>query len=134
MFSISPLFVTFGLADFDQPLLGLLVGIAVTTPLMHVSTRVMSGGWVRVTRSMWRWLILGGVSAAFAVVAQWTAFELIPVGAAVSLQQISTPVVLFIGPVLLSAPRERPGLRMLVGTGLILFGAILVAMFGRALA
>lgn len=133
MFSLSPLFVTFGLADFDQPLVGLLVGIAVTTPLMHLSTRIITGGWVRIERPMWHWLALGGVTAGFAVVAQWTAFDLIPVGATVSLQQVSTPVVLFVGPALLSAPRERPTARMLIGTGLILLGAILVALYGREL-
>ena len=133
MFSISPIFVTFGLEDFDRPLLGLVIGIAVTVPLMHLATRFLTGDWVRLQPSMWGWLVLGGISAAFAITAQWTAFELIPVGAVVSLQQLSTPVVLFVGPVLLTAPRERPGPRMLVGTGLILGGAILVALFGRAL-
>jgi len=133
MFSISPIFVTFGLDRSDTPLLGLTLGIAVTVPFMHLTTRLLTGEWVRLQRSMARWLFLGGVSAGFAIAAQWTAFDLIPVGAVVSLQQISTPVVLFVGPVLLSAPRERPDIRLLSGTGLILGGAILVALFGRGL-
>lgn len=133
MFSISPIFVTYGLRGFDRPLLGLVVGILVTVPLMHLTTRAMTGNWVRVDRSMSGWLVLGGISAGFAITAQWTAFDLIPVGAVVSLQQLSTPVVLFLGPTLLSAPRERPDARMLVGTGLIIGGAILVALFGRTL-
>ncbi len=132
MFSVSPIFVTFGLDHFDQPLPGLTIGIAVTVPLMHLATRVLTGGWVQPKRSMAGWLLLGGVSAGFAVAAQWTAFDLIPVGAVVSLQQLSTPVVLFVGPTLLSAPRERSDTRLLAGTALILGGAILVALFGRA--
>jgi uncharacterized membrane protein len=72
------------------------------------------------------------LSAGFAIAAQWTAFDLIPVGAVISLQQLSTPVVLFIGPLLLAAPRERPDARMLTGTTLIIAGAVLVALFGRA--
>ncbi len=80
---------------------------------------------------MWRWLVLGGLSAGFAIAAQWTAFDLIPVGAVISLQQLSTPVVLFIGPFLLAAPRERPDVRMLTGTALIVAGAVVVALFGR---
>lgn len=132
MFSISPIFVTYGLAHFDRPLLGLAVGVAVTIPCMHLTTRLISGNWVQLHREMARWLALGGITAGFAITAQWTAFDLIPVGAVVSLQQLSTPVVLFIGPVLLSAPRERPDPRMLLGAGLILAGSILVALFGRA--
>jgi drug/metabolite transporter (DMT)-like permease len=133
MFSISPIFVTFGLDHSDTPLIGLAIGIAVTVPCMHLATRVLTGNWVRVQRSMAGWLVLGGVSAGFAITAQWTAFDLIPVGTVVSLQQLSTPVVLFVGPVLLSAPGERSDARMLVGTSLIIGGAVLVALFGRAL-
>lgn len=132
VFSISPLFVTFGLDLFDRPLLGLTLGVAVTVPLMHLSTRRLTGDRVRITRPMWRWLVLGGLSAGFAIAAQWTAFDLIPVGVVISLQQLSTPVVLFIGPALLAAPRERPDAPMLWGTGLIVAGAVLVALFGRA--
>lgn len=132
MFSISPIFVTFGLDRFNGPLLGLAIGIAVTVPGMHVVTRLLTGKWVRIGRSMAGWLVLGGITAGFAITAQWTAFDLIEVGAVVSLQQLSTPVVIFIGPILLSAPRERADPRLLVGTGLILFGAVLVALFGRA--
>ena len=51
-------------------------------------------------------LILGEVTAGFAVTAQWTAFDLIPVGAVVNLQQLSTPMVLFVGPALLAAQRD----------------------------
>jgi len=100
---------------------------------MHIVTRLLTGKWVRIDRSMAAWLVLGGISAGFAITAQWTAFDLIEVGAVVSLQQLSTPVVIFIGPILLAAPRERADPRLLVGTGLILFGAVLVALFGRAI-
>lgn len=133
LFSISPLFVSFGLARFDGALVGLVVGLAVTVPCMHLSTRAITGEWVRLNRAMLPWLILGGTSAGFAVAAQWTAFDLIPVGAVVSLQQLSTPVVLFVGPVLLSDRLERPDRRVLAGSVLILGGAIVVALFGRAL-
>lgn len=134
LFSISPLFVSFGLDRFDSALVGLVAGLAVTVPCMHVSTRALTGQWVHLNRAMLKWLVLGGASAGFAVAAQWTAFDLIPVGAVVSLQQLSTPVVLFVGPALLSDRLERPDGRTLGGSALILGGAIIVALFGRALA
>jgi drug/metabolite transporter (DMT)-like permease len=133
MFSISPIFVRFGLDHFDRPLTGLVVGMAVTVPCMHLSTRALTGRWVRLSGPTRGWLALGAASAGLAVVAQWTAFDLIPVGAVVSLQQLSTPVVLLAGPLLLGSPRERPDARLLLGTALILGGAVLVALFGRAL-
>lgn len=134
MFSISPILVTLGLDEFERPLLGLTVGLAVTVPAMHIATRMLTGAWMVPTRAMGRWLVLGGITAGFAVTAQWTAFDLIPVGVVVSLQQLSTPVVLFVGPALLAAPRERPDARVLLGASLIVAGAIIVALFGRALA
>ena len=132
MFSISPIFVTYALDQSNKPLLGLAIGVAVTVPCMHITTRILTGDWVRLRRSMAVWLVLGGVSAGFAITAQWTAFDLIQVGEVVSLQQLSTPVVIFVGPVLLGASQERPDVRLLVGTSLILVGAILAALFGRA--
>lgn len=133
LFSISPIFVSFGLARFDGVLIGLVAGLAVTVPCMHLTTRAITGQWVHVNRSMFPWLVLGGASAGFAVAAQWTAFDLIPVGAVVSLQQLSTPVVLFVGPALLSDRRERPDRRILAGSVLIIAGAVVVALFGRTL-
>jgi drug/metabolite transporter (DMT)-like permease len=133
MFSIAPTLVTIGLEDVEKPLLGLTIGIGFSVPCLHLMKRVSSGGWVRVERPMLGWLAFGGLSAGFAITALWNALDLIPVGVAVSIQQLSTPVVLFAGPVLLSEPRERPSARLLGGTGLILAGAVLVAVFGRHL-
>ncbi len=69
MFSISPIFVKFGLDHSNTPLVGLAIGIAVTVPCMHLATRVLTGDWVRVQRSMTGWLVFGGVSAGFAIIA-----------------------------------------------------------------
>lgn len=132
-FSISPIFVRWGLDEFDHPLLGLAVGMAVTVPAMHASSRLITGRWVSVPPGSRRWLVSGGLTAALALTAQWTAFGLIPVGVAISLQQMSTPVVLFIGPLLLSAPAERANPRLLGGTALVIAGSVVVALFGRSL-
>ncbi len=132
-FSISPIFVRWGLDEFDHPLLGLAVGMAVTVPAMHLSSRMLTGQWVSVPRGARRWLLSGGLTAAIALTAQWTAFALIPVGVAISLQQMSTPVVLVVGPVLLSAPAERATPRLIGGAALVVAGSIVVALFGRSL-
>jgi len=129
-FSISPVFVRWGLDEFDYPLLGLAVGMAFTVPTMHVASRMYTGGWVIVPHGVRRWLLGGGMSA-LALTAQWTAFSLIPIGVAVSLQQLSTPVVLFLGPIVLSAPSERATPRLVAGTAMVVAGSILVALFGR---
>ncbi|MGI9605679.1 MAG: DMT family transporter [Acidimicrobiales bacterium] len=132
-FSISPLFVRWGLDDFDHPLLGLTVGMVFTVPSMHVAARFLTGKWVHVPRGARRWLMLGGITAGTALTAQWTALGLIPVGEAISLQQLSTPVVMFAGPLLLAAPAERATRRLLTGTALVIAGAVLVALFGRTI-
>ena len=132
-FSISPIFVRWGLNESDHPLLGLAVGMAVTVPAMHVSSRLLTGQWVSVPRGIRHWLLSGGFAAAVAIIAQWTAFALIPIGVAISLQQVSTPVVIFLGPRLLSAPSERATPRLLSGTALVIAGSTVVALFGRGL-
>lgn len=131
-FSISPIFVRWGLEEFDYPLLGLTVGMTFTVPAMHVVSRAYTGGWVTVPHGVRRWL-LGGAMSALALTAQWTAFALIPIGVTISLQQLNTPVVLFLGPVLLSAPAERATPRLVAGTSMVVAGSVLVALFGRSL-
>jgi len=132
-FSISPIFVRWGLDEFDHPLLGLAVGMAITVPAMHLSSRLLTGQWVTVPRGIRHWLLSGGFTAAVALTAQWTAFALIPIGVAISLQQLSTPVVIIVGPYLLSAPAERATPRLLSGTALVIAGSTVVALFGRSL-
>jgi drug/metabolite transporter (DMT)-like permease len=132
-FSVSPVFVRQGLDEFDHPLLGLAVGMAITVPAMHVSSRLLTGQWVNVPSGIRRWLLSGGFTAAVALTAQWTAFALIPIGVAISLQQLSTPVVILLGPYLLSAPAERATPRLLSGTALVIAGSTVVALFGRSL-
>lgn len=131
-FSISPLFVRWGLDEFDHPRLALTIGMAITVPAMHISSRLVTGRWVSVPRGSRRWLFSGGLAAAVALGAQWTAFALIPVGAAISLQQVSTPLVLFLGPIVLAAPAERATPRLVAGTVMVIAGSVLVALFGRS--
>lgn len=132
-FSVSPLFVRWGLDEFDHPLLGLTMGMAITVPVMHMASRAHSGMWVSVPPDARRWLYSGGLAAAVGLTAQWSALALIPVGAAISLQQINTPLVMFLGPVLLAAPSERATPRLVAGTTLIIAGSVIVALFGRSL-
>lgn len=131
-FSISPIFVRWGLDEADYPLLGLTVGIALTVPAMHVTTRMYTGNWVSVSRGHRRWL-WGASTSVLALVAQWKAFALIPIGVAISLQQLSTPAVLLFAPIVLSAPAERATPRLVAGTALVVAGSVLVAIFGRTL-
>lgn len=132
-FSISPIFIRWGLNESDHPLLGLAVGMTITVSAMHISSRILTGQWLQVPRGIRRWLLLGGFTSAVAVTAQWTAFALIPVGAAISLQQVSTPMVIFLGPHLLSAPAERATPRIFSGAALVIAGSTVVALFGRSL-
>jgi drug/metabolite transporter (DMT)-like permease len=99
---------------------------------MHVASRVYTGKWVTVPHGVRRWL-LGGGMGALALTAQWTAFALIPIGVALSIQQLSTPLVLFLGPIVLSAPAERATPRLVAGTAMVVAGSVLVALFGRPL-
>lgn len=131
-FSVSPIFVRWGLDEFDYPLLGLAIGMTVTVPAMHVVSRISTGKWVSVPYGVRRWLLGGGMSA-LAMTAQWTALASIPIGVALSLQQIQTPVVLIFGPMVLSAPNERPTPRLVAGTAMVVAGSVIVALFGRPL-
>lgn len=131
-FSVSPIFVRWGLDEADYPLLGLAVGLALTVPAMHATARWHTGKWVTVPPGSRRWL-LGASWSVLALVGQWKALALIPVGVAISLQQLSTPAVLLFAPIVLSAPAEKATPRLIAGTALVVAGSVVVAIFGRTL-
>ena len=74
------------------------------------------------------WILLSGVIVGLAITFQWQAFDSIEISIALTLFQISTPVVVFAAPLIARTSLERPTRVMLIGMAAIVGGSVLVIL------
>lgn len=125
----SPLFIRWGLEGLTQPLLGVNIGLAAAM-LAYAVALTVTGRWsgAPITRSHFGWIMLAGVLVAAAILAQWTSYDLIAIAVAVTLMQVSAPVVIVAAPLVVGTDLERVTPALLLGTALIMSGSILAIL------
>jgi hypothetical protein len=69
---------------------------------------------------------MDGLLVAVAIAAQWTALDLVEVNVVVTLQQVSTPVVVLVAPFIVGSVIERWTWRLIVGTVAVIADSTLV--------
>ncbi len=129
----SPLFIRWGLSGLPIPLFGVTVGLAAAATLyalVLVLAAPETGGLS--PRRATGWLALGAVILGTAITSQWIAFDLIEISIAITLMQISTPVVVFAAPLVVGSEMERVTLRLVAGMVAVVGGSILVVLTGSA--
>jgi drug/metabolite transporter (DMT)-like permease len=130
LWGTSPLLIRLGLRGFDQPLLGLTAGLAVSV-LVYGVVLSMSGAWRRpLPGAALGWISLGGAVSTLAISAQWLSFGLTTIAISITIQQLSTLVVVALVPLLFHEPFERFNPRFLIGTAAMLGGAAIVVAAG----
>jgi len=129
IWGFTPVMIRRGLEDLPAPLIGVAIGMigAAVAGLIIVKSglRPHAGGPVR---SVLPWVLASGTIVGLAITAQWQAFDAIEIAIAVTLFQLSTPVVVFAAPLIARAAIERPTPVMLVGMVAILGGSVLVIL------
>jgi drug/metabolite transporter (DMT)-like permease len=127
----SPLFIRWGLSGLPVPLVGVTVGLAAAAALYAVVLRL---GWPATggsaPSSATRWIALGAVLVGVAISSQWIAFDLIEISIAITLMQVSTPVVVFAAPFVVGTEMERITLRLVAGMVAVVGGSVLVVLTG----
>jgi uncharacterized membrane protein len=124
-------FIRWGLEGLDAPLLGVTIGLAAATAAYAVALTV-TGRWKGdpIPRGKAMWLGLAGVLVAVAISAQWTSYTFIEIATAVTLMQLSAPTVILTAPFIVGFEHERITLPLVLGTGLVMAGSILVILLG----
>ena len=74
------------------------------------------------------WMVLAGVLVAIAIASQWTSYDLITIAVAITLMQLSAPVVIVSAPFIIGTEMEHISTPLVVGTALIMSGSILVIL------
>jgi len=79
-------------------------------------------------RSNLLWIGVAGVLSAAAIAAQWTSYSLIAIAVAITLMQLSVPVVILTAPVIVGMHMERITVSVVSGALLIVAGSIIVVL------
>ena len=133
LWGLSPILIRKGLEGLEDPIVGLTFGLGVTVVVYGLGLTVTRGWGPVISGRSVMWTVLGGLTGAVAISAQWISFELTTIAIALSLQQMSVLVVVALAPVMFPEPIERVSTLLLVGTAAMLTGTTLVVwqQFGK---
>ncbi|MFV2001215.1 MAG: EamA family transporter [Acidimicrobiia bacterium] len=127
----SPLIIRWGLEGLPAPLIGVTTGIAAAM-ISYAAVLTVTRRWSAslLPRSNLLWIGVAGVLAAAAIAAQWMSYSLIAVAVAITLMQLSVPVVILTAPVIVGMHMERITVSVASGALLIVAGSIIVVLVG----
>jgi drug/metabolite transporter (DMT)-like permease len=129
--SISPIFIRWGLAELPSPLLGLTIGI-VTAVAAYAVLMLFGlgarGDPINVDAMVFK--IIAGLLVGLSQWARWTALGLAPVGVVLALTQVSTPVTILVSPLLVGRHIEHVTARVWLGAAVIIMGSLVLVLLG----
>lgn len=125
----SPLFIRWGLSGLPIPLFGVTIGLTAAAALYAVALRLrLASVGGASPRAAAPWIGLGAVIVGVAITSQWIAFDLIEISVAITLMQISTPVVVLLAPLIVGSEMERITWRLVAGMIAVVGGSVLVVL------
>jgi uncharacterized membrane protein len=126
--AVSPIFIRLGLKDLPSPLLGVTIGVSASAVAYAMILFWQRGRWMGmpITRESWTYKLIAGVLVGLSTWMRWVALDLAPVAVVLALSMISAPLVIVLSPLISGAHLERVTTTLLIGTGMILAGALLL--------
>ncbi|MEJ2733896.1 MAG: EamA family transporter [Anaerolineae bacterium] len=130
-FAVSAIFIRNGLEELPSPLLGVSVGMIITTVVYGVvllfrRKQIHQGP---IPRDAWLFQVAAGAMVGLATWARWIALDLAPVAVVMTLGRTNVPVVIFLAPLLVGRKAERVTARVWLGAALIVAGAVVLNLY-----
>jgi len=126
--SFSPTFIRYGLAEVDDPLLGVTVGIVASALgyalVLGARSRMNRVGAVSLDALGYK--VLAAVLVAVATWMRWISLDLIAVAVALALSLTSVPTVNFLSPLISGRHVERVTTQVWLGSGVIIGGSLVL--------
>jgi uncharacterized membrane protein len=130
-FAVSAIFIRNGLEQLPSPLLGVSVGMTITTVVYGVvllfRRKQMQQG--PIPWDAWLFQVAAGAMVGLATWVRWIALDMAPVAVVMSLGRMNVPVVIFLAPLLVGRKAERVTARVWLGAGLIVAGAVILNLY-----
>lgn len=126
--AVSPIFIRIGLQGLPSPMLGVTIGVTASALSYAIILLWQRGRWfgVPITNEAWTFKLMAGVLVGLSTWMRWVALDLAPIAVVLALTMISSPLVIVLAPLISGKHLERVTAMLWMGTGLILFGALLL--------
>jgi uncharacterized membrane protein len=130
-FAISAVFIRHGLEDLSSPLLGVTVGMVITSiaygVVLLVRRKTIRQGTI--SKDAWMWQTAAGVAVGLSTWARWIALDMAPVAVVLALGRLNVPIVILLAPLLVGRKAERVTPRVWLGAALIVAGAVILNLY-----
>ncbi|HLF90985.1 MAG TPA: DMT family transporter [Anaerolineales bacterium] len=129
--SISPIFIRWGLAELPSPILGVTVGITASAIVYGVILliRRVQGFSVTMIMDATTIKIIAAILVGLSTWARWIALDLTQVAIVLALSLVSVPVVNWLSPLVSGRDVENVTLQIWMGSGLIIIGSLILILF-----
>jgi uncharacterized membrane protein len=130
-FAVSAIFIRSGLEGLRSPLLGVTVGMVITAIsygvlLLFRRAQIQQG---TIPRDALLFQVAAGAAVGLSTWARWIALTMAPVAVVMTLGRLNVPVVLLLAPLLVGRKAEQVTIRVWLGAGLIIAGALLLNFY-----
>lgn len=130
--SISPIFIRFGLVDLPSPILGVTIGITACVLVygLILGLRSLHSPLPPVTTDALVFKVIAALLVGLSTWARWIALDLAPVAMVLALSLVNVPIVNLFSPLLVGRDLEQVTIQVWLGSGLIVGGSIILIFLG----
>ncbi len=128
--SISPIFTRQGLQGLPSPVLGVTIGLTVSTVAYGIPLflRYRQQGTIAASTDALSFKIVAGALAGLSTWGRWIALSLTGVAQVLALSLMSVPTVILLSPLVSGKQQERVTAVLWLGASLIIIGALLLIL------
>jgi uncharacterized membrane protein len=128
--AISPVFIKEGLKELPSPILGVTIGMLVSTIAYGLLMLLRRNHISKepITIALWVNQSIAGVLTGLGTVFRWVALDLAPVAVVVTLGRFNMIVVIVISALMTGKYAEKMTWRIWLGAALVLIGAIILGL------
>jgi drug/metabolite transporter (DMT)-like permease len=127
--SISPIFIRYGLAELPSPILGVTIGLVACVlgyGVVLAGRRSLRSLQVDISTDILAIKLIAGVLVGLSTWARWLALDLAPIAMVLALSLVSVPVVNILSPLLIGQHLEQVTSQVWLGSALIVGGSLVL--------
>jgi uncharacterized membrane protein len=130
VWATSPVFIKEGLKDLPSPILGVTIGMVVSTVAYGIMMLLRRNHISKepITTDLWINQTIAGVLTSLGTLFRWIALDLAPVAVVVTLGRFNIVVVMFITALMTGQYAEKLTWRVWVGVALVVASAIIFSL------
>ncbi|OGO18144.1 MAG: hypothetical protein A2Z14_13530 [Chloroflexi bacterium RBG_16_48_8] len=128
--ALSPIFIKKGLEDLDSPILGVTIGMVVSTVAYGILILLRRNHISKepITLELWLNQSIAGVLTGFGTLFRWIALDLAHIAVVVTLGRFNMVVVIVISAFMTGKYAEKMTWKVWLGAALVIAGAVILGL------